>query len=86
MHGGILRRAGRGRGWFICNRPSIPSRCDVFILAFLGPAADQDDETRSIPPKIDAVTGAKINSVFEHARADALGIRQVSPLNAGSER
>jgi hypothetical protein len=59
--------------------PARLSCGDVAGLPLLGPATDQDDKALAVVAKIDAVAGAKINLVFENARAYALGVGQIPP-------
>jgi hypothetical protein len=47
--------------------PASLSRRNVVVLPFLGPATDQDHKALAVLAKIEAVTGAEINLVFENA-------------------
>ena len=47
---------------------------DVFLLALLHAACEQNNKPITVSPEVDAVAGAKINLVFENAVADRLNV------------
>jgi len=54
---------------------------DAFLLAFLRATREQNNEPAAVPPEVNAVAGAKINSVFENTTANRLDVGQVTIRN-----
>lgn len=52
------------------------------MLAFLCPAAKEDNDCLSVRPEVDPASGAEINPPFIHAATDALGIREITLLDS----
>jgi len=52
--------------------PAVKSGLDVLLLAFLGAAAEQNDEAVSVLAEINAVAGPEIDAALEHPGTDAL--------------
>src|SRR5687768_11311247 len=59
----------------------------VVMLAFLRPAAEQDQQALAIAAKVDSITGAEVDAVFLNPASNALRIGEV-PLchSSNSER
>jgi hypothetical protein len=55
---------------------------DVPLLAFLGPAANQNDQAVAVLAEVDAIAGTEVDLVFENSRAGGRGGR--SSLNYGN--
>jgi len=55
------------------------------MLAFLSPAAEEDNDCVSILPEVDPVSGAEINAAFMDASTDTLGIREITLLDPNKE-
>jgi hypothetical protein len=47
------------------------------LLALLRAASQQNDKPVAVPPEVNAVTGAKINPVFENATTGCLDVGQL---------
>src|SRR5579862_5021464 len=58
--------------------PAVESRLDVLMLAFLGTAAEQNDEAVSVLAEINAVAGPEIDAALEYAGTDTLDVREVA--------
>jgi len=59
---------------------------DVLLLALLRATRKQNDEAAAVTPEVNAVSGAKVNPVFENTVANRLGVGQVAirnPLKRG---
>jgi choline dehydrogenase-like flavoprotein len=65
---------------FVIN-PAFLRRRNIPILALFRAAADQDHKTLSVSAKVDAVAWSKIDLVFEHAAAHALGVGRPDALS-----
>ena len=58
--------------------PPCDCRLDIFLLTLLGTAAKQQNQTFTILAKVDPVTGAEIQLVFEYAGPKTLYVRKVA--------
>jgi hypothetical protein len=47
---------------------------DILLLALLGTAAEQDDQSFSVPSEVDPVAGTEVDSAFMNGGTDTLGI------------
>src|SRR5436309_3572424 len=54
---------------------------DVFLLAFLRAAREQNNKPFAVPPEENTVAGAKINLVFENTVANRFDVGQVTTRN-----
>ena len=56
------------------------------MLAFLGTAAEQNDEAVSVLAEINAVAGPEIDAALEYAGTDTLDVREVALRQTGQRR
>jgi hypothetical protein len=59
---------------------------DVLLLAFLGAAAEQNDEAVSVLAEINSLAGPEIDAALEHPGTDALDVREVALRQTGQRR
>jgi hypothetical protein len=79
--------------WYLLSSLSLPvvfpirlCPTDVFLLALLCAAREQNYKPFAISPEVKAVAGAKINFVFENAGTDCLDGGQVALRHAFKRR
>jgi len=61
--------------------PARLRRLNVFTLAFLRAAADQNDKAFAILAEVNPVSRAEIDLVFEYAGSHAFGVREIPLLH-----
>jgi hypothetical protein len=70
---------------FIFPLPDL--RCiDIFLLAFLRPAADKDYQAISIFAEVNPITRAKFDAIFKDAGPNTLGVGKIALLDASQSR
>src|ERR1700690_4438534 len=63
---------------FFVILPSGSRIFNIILLPFLGSTSEQDDQAFAVFPEINPEAGAKINSAFVNAAANALQIGEVA--------
>jgi hypothetical protein len=58
--------------------PIRPCLADVFLLALLRAAGEQNNKPVAVPPEVNSVAGAKINPVFKNAVTGRLDVGKVA--------
>jgi hypothetical protein len=66
--------------------PVDESGADFLRLAFLRATSEQDHQTLAVLAKIDPVTWAEIDPLFEQAGSDAFNVREVAAREPGQRR